>query len=266
MGIDWADYDRDGRLDLYVTTYENEIKNLYRNLGRDSFIDIAARVGLDRSPQPWVGWGTRFLDYDRDGRLDLFLVNGHVMDNVHVLRKGNQYLQPLLLFRQEASGLFSDVSGAAGPAFQRPISGRAAAFGDLDNDGRPDVLVSNVDGPHLLLRNAAEPRGDWLGLHLVGKQSNRMALGATVRVDAGGISLLRVCTTSGSVLAAHDPRILVGLGEGERAARISIRWPGGSNTLFSNVAAGRYYRIEEGAAGPIPLQPPSGNRPGPGPS
>lgn len=246
MGIDWGDYDNDGRLDLYITTYENEPKSLYHNLGNGSFMDNSSLIGLEDTARPWVSWGTKFLDYDNDGRLDLFLASGHVMDNVSNLGKGKEYRQPIQLLHQETNGKFIDVSSVAGSAFQTRIAGRGVCVGDLDNDGRPDLLISNIDGPPLLLRNACSSSGHWIGIKLVGKRSNRMGIGSEVHLKVGGRSQMRVCTTTGSALSAHDPRMLFGLASEKMAQSIVIQWPSGAVDTFKNVISDHYYLAAEG--------------------
>ncbi len=246
MGIDWGDIDNTGLLDLFVTTYEDEPKNLYKNMQRGVFLDISHDAGGLQSTLPWVGWGAKFVDYDGDGLLDLFTTSGHVMDNAHVLGKAKQYAQPIQLFHNIGNDKFVDVSGNAGPAFQHNLVGRAACVGDLDNEGRQDIVVSNIEGRPLLLHNVCPSANHWLGLQLVGTRSNRMGLGSEVRVKAGGLRLLRLCTTTGSVLSAHDPRVYCGLGPNATAQRVTIRWPSGKIDTFADVPADRYWIATEG--------------------
>jgi hypothetical protein len=252
MGIDWGDFTGDGKLDLYVTTFRDEVKNLYQNLGGDLFRDIADVQGLAGHGDPWVGWGVKFLDYDSDGRLDLFIANGHVMDNVEVLGQGQEFKQPLLLLRQQPDGRAANVSGASGALFGARYSARGACVGDLDNDGRPDIVVSRNDGQPLLLRNTHPDQGGWIGLHLRGTRANRLALGAEVTIEVNGTKLVRNCTTSGSTLSASDARVLVGLGSAE-TANVWVRWPGGKREHFATVRAGAYHLLEEGTGKPQPV-------------
>ncbi len=251
MGIDWGDFDGDGKLDLFVTTYENETKTLYRHIQTDMFMDVSQIANLVQPTSLWVGWGTKFLDYDRDGHLDLFMTSGHVMDNIAILGKGGLYAQPIQLFHNEGNR-FTEVSKEAGPAFLSNLVGRAACLADIDNDGRQDLIVSNIEGKPLLLRNVYESPNHWLGLQLVGKQSNRMGLGAEVRADLGGHKLVRICTTTGSVLSASDPRVYFGLGAHTTVPRLTIRWPSGKTDTFANVPVDRYLIATEGEKALVP--------------
>jgi hypothetical protein len=152
MGVDWGDLDNDGRLDLAVTTFWGEADCLYRNDGGGLFHDVAGETELARVGRPYVGFGVKFFDLDNDGDNDLVIANGHVADNADRLRRGDRYAQPTLLFRNDG-GRFHDITAAAGPAFTRPIVGRAVCAGDLDDDGRVDLVITNLEGPPLLLRN-----------------------------------------------------------------------------------------------------------------
>jgi hypothetical protein len=247
MGIDWGDMDNDGKLDLFLTTYEKEPKNLYKNLKDGVFLDISEQAGLMFTMAPWVGWGCKFLDYDDDGLLDIFMTSGHVMDNAEILGKGSRYRQPMQLFHNEGHDRFTEVSARAGPAFKTEIVGRAACLGDLDNDGKQDLVVTNIEGRPLLLRGVFPMQNHWLGLQLIGKQSNRMGIGSEVRAETGSLHLMQTCTTTGSVLSAHDPRVYFGLGPNATAQRVTIRWPSGKVDTFTDVAGDRYWVATEGS-------------------
>lgn len=239
MGIDWGDTNGDLRPDLVVTTFFGEAKTLYRNEGGGLFHDVSARTDLARVARPYVGFGAKFFDLENDGDLDLAVANGHVADNAARLRRGDSYAQPTLLFRN-ADGRLMDATRDGGPALTQPIVGRAVCAGDLDDDGRIDLVVTNVEGPPLLLRNQSEPRGQWVRVRLVDRASpNRDGVGARVIVQAGGRRQLREATTGGSYLAASDPRLHFGLGNVERAEEILVRWPDGRMTRRRDVAAGR---------------------------
>ena len=245
MGIDWGDYDGDARQDLFVTTYEDETKNLYRNIDVDTFMDHSQQLGILEKTYRWISWGARFLDYDRDGQLDLFIVNGHVMDNAHILGKGRVYDQPLQLFRNEGRR-FKEVSSEAGPSFGRKMVGRALCTGDLNNDGLVDAVVSNMEGRPLVLENSSNPAGNWVGFYLKGSRSPRDGTGAEVIVSAGEKRWVKTCSTTGSYLSAHDPRVYFGIG-GAQEVNVTIRWPSGKQDIHKNVRAGRYLIAREGA-------------------
>jgi hypothetical protein len=253
MGIDWGDIENNGRPALFVTTFENEIKTLYRNAGQGIFIDISQQAGIVQGMQPYVGWGARFIDYDRDGLLDLAVANGHVMDNVALQGKGAQYAQPMLLYHNVGNARFERVDPADAPPLQQNLVARALCIGDIDNDGRQDILISNIEGQPLLLRNVGQNTNHWLGLQLVGTKSNRMGIGCEARVEAGSMKLLRTCSTTGSTLSAQDPRLYFGLGSSETAQKVTLRWPSGHIDTFTGVSADRYYIAKEGAAALTPV-------------
>jgi hypothetical protein len=250
MGVDWGDVNNDERLDLVVATFHTEAKSLYRSDGNDLFSEQSARLGLAGPTLPYVAWTAKLFDFDNDGWLDLFFTNGHVQDNVEKIQPDRTYLQPLQLFHSDKGKAFREMKAEAGPAFEQPIAGRGAAFGDYDNDGRVDVLVVNEEGPPLLLHNEAERSGHhWLGVRLVGTRSNRDGIGARVTVTAGGRRLTRDQQMAGGYLSAHDPRLHFGLGDAARVERIEVRWPDGSRDTMKNVAADRYVTITQSSNG-----------------
>lgn len=235
MGVDVADADRDGLPDLFVTNFSREHNAYYTNLGETTFLDKSHYVGLGGDSMNEVGWGTRFVDFDNDGWLDVFVLNGHVDDNVAKLDSHLTYEQPARLWRN-TKGKFELVSDEMGGYFADNHVGRGAAFGDLDDDGRIDVAVNHVDRPAAVLRNAslpAEGGGRWLRLSLVGKSSHRDAVGATVLVRdrASGQEIMRQRTSGGSYLSSHDPRVHVGVGDWSEVD-VTIRWPSGRQTII----------------------------------
>ncbi len=244
MGTAAGDFDGDGRLDLIKTNLDREYNNLYRN-GGSLFLDVAYQAGFAAPSLPMVGWGTEFFDYDNDRDLDVLVVNGHVVDNVRLLRPESRYPQPKLLL-ENLGGRFREVAAQHGRALTQPHVSRGAAFGDFDNDGDVDVLVLNLGGAPELLRNDAGNRNAWISLALEGVKSPRGAIGATVRVTAAGRTVLRYRAGGGSYLSASDPRIHVGLGTAEKADKIQIQWPSGATEVLENVAAGSFYRVREG--------------------
>jgi hypothetical protein len=244
MGIDWGDLDGDGRLDLVVTTFSNETKNLYRNEGGDLFRDVAVGTEFGRVGRPYVGFGVKFFDLENDGDSDLVIANGHVADNAARLRRGDSYPQPTLLFRNDA-GQFHDITALGGSALARPIVGRGVCAGDLDQDGRVDLVVTNVEGPPLLLRNRCETPGRWLQVLLRGKWPNRHGIGARVAVRAGGRRQVREVTTGGSYLSAGDPCLHFGLGSAPRVDELVVRWPGGAVSRMRDVAVDQRVTVVE---------------------
>jgi hypothetical protein len=248
MGVAWGDWDNDLRPDLAVTTFTQEPKSLYHNDGGGFFSDRSYTSQVTQGLIPWVGFGVLFADVNKDGYLDLAMVNGHVEDLIHQVDPANDYPQPMKLFINRKDGTFEDASETTDDGFRRSIVGRALAAADWDNDGDPDLLAADLEGPPVLLRNDAPPgAAHWLGLQLVGgPKSNRMAIGARVILRSGLGRQLREIHTDGSYLSAHDPRALFGLG-GETVAReAAVRWPDGLTQTARDLAADRYYRWSEG--------------------
>ena len=247
MGVTWGDYNHDLRPDLLVTTFTQEPKDLYRNDGGGLFTEVSYQAQLSQGILPWVGFGVAFVDVNRDGWPDIAMVNGHVEDLVHQVDSTNDYPQPMKLFLNNRDGTFTDATSTTGDGFQRSIVGRALAVGDFNNDGAPDLLAADLEGSPVLLRNDSPAGAHWLGLNLVGgAKSNRMAIGARVVLTAGSGPQLRDVRTDGSYLAAHDPRLLFGLGTDTQAQKVEVRWPSGAKQTVSGLQADRYYRWEEG--------------------
>lgn len=244
MGIDSSDYDRDSRMDLFVTTFEKEEKNLYRNLGSGVFMDNSLNSGLSKPLQPWISWGTRFLDYDNDGWLDLLVANGHVHDTAKRINPQTDYPQPLILLRNKEGGRsFVNVSSQAGPAFQKPLVGRAVCTGDIDNDGGIDVVVTNAEGQPLLLRNTASQQGHWLSVGLQGPLGNHQGIGARITLQTSGGKRIHDVSTAGGFMAANDARAHFGLGHKEQIRSISVRWPDGSLQQFGTQPKNQHVRL-----------------------
>jgi enediyne biosynthesis protein E4 len=244
MGTDWGDVDGDGRLDLFVGTYQNEIKNIYRNDGDDLFTDKSAALGLNSS-LPYVTFGARFTDFDNDGVLDLVIANGHVQDNIERIDPRTRFLQPTLFYQGVRGAPFVDITAAQERSVTRPIMGRGLATGDYDNDGRVDVLVVDSNGAPLLLRNESVGSGRFLGVALDG--AGRVTTpGALLTLKAGGRTLVRHYHTDGSYLSASDPRVVFGLGAEARIETLMIRWPDGKTEIWRDLPADRYHTLAYG--------------------
>ena len=246
MGLDWGDYDNDGKMDLFIAAFRSEPKTVHHNEGGGLFQDRSEGLTLGAATEPYVAFGGKWLDYDNDGWLDLMIANGHVQDNIAAIDKGATYREPTQLFRNDRGRLLVDMSGRAGPDLPRPIVGRGLAVGDFDNDGRVDALVVDSEGTPLLLKNESAPVGHWLSLKLVGTKSNRDGIGALVTVTAGGLTQTRLCHTDGSYLSASDVRVHVGLGKAARVERLRIRWPSGQVDVLSHVETDRFLTVREG--------------------
>jgi enediyne biosynthesis protein E4 len=246
MGVDSADYDQDGWMDLFVANIDHEMYSVYHNNHDETFDDRAGATGIASATRLMSGWGLKFFDYDNDGNLDLFLSNGNPDDLIQVYHKDVSYQEPPLLFRGSGTG-FQNVSEQSGPIFSRPISARGLAIGDFDNDGGVDVLISINDAAPLLLRNQAARENHWLGLNLIGTKANRDAVGARITYQAGDLKRSRMKVGGGSFLSSHDPRIVLGLGNRTRLDWLEIKWPLPSNAVerFSDLPVDRYITITE---------------------
>jgi hypothetical protein len=248
MGVAWGDWDNDLRPDLAVTTFTQEAKSMYHNDGGGFFSDRSYTSQVTQGLIPWVGFGVLFADMNKDGYLDLAMVNGHVEDQIHMVDPANDYPQPMKLFINRKDGTFEDASDTTGDGFRRSIVGRALAEADWDNDGDPDLLAADLEGPPVLLRNDAPPSmAHWLGLQLIGgPKSNQMAIGARITLQSALGHQLREIHTDGSYLAAHDPRALFGLGSDTLVQEVTVRWPDGEKQTARNLPPDRYYRWQEG--------------------
>jgi hypothetical protein len=245
MGLDAADFDSDGKLDLFVTNYEGESNTLYRNLGDGTFVDVTYRAGLALPSLPWVGFGTNFFDFDNDADPDIFVANGHVMDP-EFLPESTSFAQRKQLY-ENREGRFTDISPLAGPAFEREQVGRGTAFGDWDDDGDVDLVVMNNDDVPNLLRNETGNGNHWIRLRLVGRESNRDGIGSFVAVAAGGKRQIDELRSGTSYLSQNDLRLHFGLGAVDRIERLEIRWPSGRRETLLDLPVDEELLLREGA-------------------
>jgi len=245
MGVDAADLDGDGWQDLVVANIDHEMYALYRNERGDFFTDVARDQGLSEATRLSSGWGLKFFDVDNDGRIDLFLGNGHPDDTISQRAREVQYRQPPMLFMHDGRRLH-DVSAQAGPIFERPLSVRGLAVGDTTNDGRLDVLLGINGGQPVLLRNTTAGN-HWAGVRLQGVRANRDAVGARITWSAGGTRRSRLKIAGGSYLSSHDPREVLGLGTAASLDWVEVKWPEPSKlTERFDVAVGKYSTLKEG--------------------
>jgi hypothetical protein len=250
MGVAIGDYNRDGTVDIFKTNFAGDTSTLYANDGKGSCEDrtFAGGIGLNTR---WLGWGVGFLDLDKDGWLDLFLVNGHVYPEVERLETEAGYKQRKVVYRNLGTGRFQDVTERLGPPATTPKAGRGAAFGDLDNDGDLDIVVNNIhDTPDLFMLDAPA-QAHWLILKLVGTRSNRSAIGARVRLDAGGGRQVQEVRGGGSYYSQNDLRVHFGLGGSTRVDRIEIRWPNGLEEVWTDVGIDRIVTLKEGGGAAV---------------
>jgi enediyne biosynthesis protein E4 len=251
MGVDAGDFDRNGAEDIFVTHLMDETHTVFINQGKAIFEDRTRETGIGMPGRRFTGFGTLFFDFDNDGWLDLLIVNGAVQLLPDLIKKGDPFPlgQPAQLLRNTGHGGFVEVSENAGPAFQFREVGRGAAFGDIDNDGDTDVLVTNNNGPARLLLNQTGNRSHWLGLRLIGRKYERDMLGARVEIALSkGNVLWRRARTDGSYLSANDARVLVGLGSATTVEAARVHWPDGEVEEWKNVAIDRYSILKQGSS------------------
>jgi enediyne biosynthesis protein E4 len=245
MGVDAGDYNGDGLQDLIVTNFSHDYNTLYENNAAGFFSDVSYRSGVARGSGPHMGWGVGFVDIDNDGRLDLFVANGHVYPQVDDHGIGTRYLQRKQLFRNTDGHAFKNITDDVGGGLLIEKSSRGAAFGDYDNDGRIDIVITNMNDRPTLLHNES-PGGHWATFRLVGSKSNRDAVGAKLVVTAGGRRQVVEVRSGGSYQSHNDLRAHVGLGEASKIERVEIRWPNGATEVVNGLAADRFYIAREG--------------------
>ena len=247
MGVDAADYDQDGWVDLFVTNVDQEMYALYHNNRDETFDDLAVPAGIGMVSRLMSGWGVKFFDYDNDGNLDLFIANGHPDDKIEERFSDVKYKEPLLLFHNNGKS-FDNVSAGSGAIFSQPMAARGMAVGDFNNDGAVDVLVAVNNGAPALLINHAARENHWLGVKLVGRKANPDAIGALVSWQAGDLKRHCIKVGGGSYLASHDPRMVLGIGARIKFDWVEVKWPlpSGKVERFSELPIDHYITITEG--------------------
>jgi len=244
MGVDIGDYDGSGRPAIWVTNFQGELHALYHNLGRDTFDHKSRHAGIAAVGMSRVGFGTGFVDVDNDGWEDLVVANGHVLrhPSASTLKQ-----RPVLLHNVVADGrrFFRDVAARGGPFFDTPAVGRGLAIGDLDNDGRPDLVINHTNSPTVVLRNECDSGSPWLGVNLVGN-GNRDVAGSTVILEGETRRLTRFAKGGGSYLSSSDPRILFGLGTVGHVKRVTVRWAWGKTQTWEGLEPSAYWVLHEG--------------------
>jgi len=247
MGLAVGDYLNNGLLDFAISDFSDEPKLLFRNDGTGNFTEVSMRSGVGKVSMPYLGWGAGFIDYDNDGWLDLMFINGHIYPAADRLDWGTSYSERPLLFRNTRDGKFEVVPAVKGTGLAEVISGRGAAFGDLFNDGKVDVVISRIEGPPLLFRNVHPDHHHWVELKLVGgPKSPNDAVGATVYLSANGMRQRQDVMSGGSYVSTNDPRPHFGLGDALDAGTAEIHWPSGAKETVRLPAVDRIYTITEG--------------------
>jgi len=244
MGVDTGDYDNDGDMDLFVTNYQLENNAVYRNDGT-FFSEVSNGVGLSEISLNYLGFGTGFLDYDNDGWLDLFVANGHVHDNIAAYDELVRHAQQAQLFHNNGQGRFADHSAEMGPGLAAEYVGRGSAFGDFDQDGDVDILLSSNGGRVALLRNEGGNANNWLEVHLEGVQSNRHGVGAKVYAQVGTQRQLRLVKAGSGFLSCSQIAPFFGLGKAVKVDLLEVHWPSGRIQVVKNVQANQRLTIRE---------------------
>jgi hypothetical protein len=244
MGLAAADYDGDGRIDIFRTNFSDEHETLYHNRGNGEFDDVTLAAGLGHNTR-FVSWGCVFFDFDNDGWKDLLVVNGHVFPEIDRLPTDIRFRDRAILYHNTGKGTFEDISEASGPGIVMRHSARGLATGDIDNDGTLEILANNQNEPPSLWKQTRRAAGHWVLLQLAGTKSNRSAIGARVTVTAGGRKQVDDVRSGGSYLSQSDLRLHFGLGEAARIESIEVWWPSGARTVLKDVAVDRVVRVIE---------------------
>lgn len=240
MGVTLGDYDHDGKLDLFITNFDDDYNTLYHSDGRGSFTDVSYTAKVAAVSLPYVGWGTNFFDYDNDGWVDLLVVNGHVYPQLPTYKQRN------LVHHNDRDGTFSEVGAELGPPFLEKRTGRGAAFGDLDNDGDVDVVINNLDGAAQLLRNDGGNANNSVLIKTVGVKGNRDAIGARVSVVSGDLKQVEEVYSGGTYISQNDLRLHFGLEKRTKLDLIEVRWPNGAIEKITGASANKILTIKEG--------------------
>jgi hypothetical protein len=247
MGVDCADYDNDGWLDFFMTSYQAEMPCLYKNLGQGLFEDISLKSGVGVGCLTHVNWGTGFADFDNDGYRDLYVAHGHLEERIHDIDDTTAYKVANSLFQNCGDGKFIDVSEYAGDGMLVTASSRGACFDDLDNDGRWDVVVLNAQDKPTVLRNETDNGYHWLQIRLLGTERDTSGVGTRVKVVAGELSQIDEVHSGRGYQSHFGTRLHFGLGPRDRVDRIEVQWPGGGTDQLENVAVDRQVTIVEGS-------------------
>jgi len=250
MGTDCGDYDNDGLLDFFVTSYQEQLATLYRNLGDGIFEDVTLKTGAGVGTLPHVTWGNSFVDFDNDSHRDLFIACGHLQDNVEKYDGTSTYFEKNILLANDGKGKFVDVTNESGDGMNVVLSSRAAGFDDLDNDGDVDVVILNSRREPTLLRNDSPDKGHWLQVTLRGAKTNRDGVGAHVIVKAGNLTLLDEVHSGRGYQSHYGTRLHFGLGNHEKVDRLEVRWIGAPPDVFENIKPNQHLTLTEGTAKP----------------
>jgi enediyne biosynthesis protein E4 len=247
MGVSAGDYDRDGWFDIIKTNFSGDTTTVYRNIGKATFDDVTFPVGLGINTR-WLGWGVGFVDFDNDGWLDIFQVNGHVYPEVEKLTTEAGYAQRKVLYQNLRNGKFADVSQKIGGAVLENVSGRGSAYGDFDNDGDVDIVIAPVNAVPELIRNEAKSGNNWLKIKLVGTKSNRSGIGARVKVTTDDGTQMDEMRSSNSYYSHNDTRLNFGVGQAKTVKSVEVTWTSGQVDTIKDVGVNQLIVIKEGSS------------------
>ncbi|MFQ5793303.1 MAG: CRTAC1 family protein, partial [Acidobacteriota bacterium] len=246
MGVDCGDFDNDGRLDFYVTSYQSQLATLYKNMGDGTFQDVTLMTGAGAGTFPKVTWGNTIADFDNDGDRDIFVACGHLQDNIEKYSDSSTYHEQNILLLNTGDGKFADVSDSSGDGLSVKLSSRGAASADLDDDGDIDVVISNSREKPTILRNDTPNGNHWIQIRLRGVKSNRDGVGARVKVVAGNLTLIDEVHSGRGYQSHYGVRLHFGLGKRDRVDRIEVRWIGGGVDVLEDVAVDQLLTVREG--------------------
>jgi enediyne biosynthesis protein E4 len=250
MGSTIADFNGDGKLDIFRTNFSDDTSTLYRNNGNGTFDDVTFAVGLGLHTQ-YLGWGTMFFDFDNDGWPDLLLVNGHVYPEVDKQHLGSNFQEPKILYHNNGNGTFTDISADSGSGITTATSARGLAVGDLWNDGRLSAVISNMNAPPSVLVNQVKSANHWVAFRTIGTRSNRDGIGARITVKVGARTLVDEVRSGSSYSSSSDMRVHFGLGQTNKIDFVQVRWPGGLTERFDNVSVDSIHDLREGSGAPV---------------
>jgi enediyne biosynthesis protein E4 len=250
MGSTVADFNGDGKLDIFRTNFSDDTSTLYRNNGNGTFDDVTFTVGLGLHTQ-YLGWGTMFFDFDNDGWPDLLLVNGHVYPEVDKQHLGSNYQEPKILYHNNGNGTFTDISDSAGNAVTTATSARGLAVGDLWNDGRISAVISNMNAHPSMLVNQVKSGNHWVAFRTIGTKSNRDGIGSRITVSAGGRMRVDEVRSGSSYSSSNDMRVHFGLGQTTKIEFVQVRWPSGLSERFENLRIDSIHDLKEGTGAAV---------------
>jgi len=256
MGTTVADYNGDGRLDIFKTNFSDDTPILYQNRGNGIFSDVTFAAGLGLHSQ-FLGWGTMFFDFDNDSWPDLILANGHVYPEVDKSHLGSDYQQPRLLYHNNGNATFTEISATAGPGINTASSARGLAVGDLWNDGQISVVINNMNAKPSLLVNSVRSANHWVAFKTVGTRSNRDGIGAKITVKVGARTLVDEVRSGSSYISQNDLRVHFGLGSAAKLGSVQVRWPSGLVEQFDNLSVDAFHTLTEGSGATVTVAPPA---------